>query len=399
MDKKSSLAIFYIFLILSIILAGSEIKNELQATGGENNGEKITPQTFVFVHPGSISSKKDLDFIKYKINEGAQPWTNVFLKVKNLATRGSNALVYVNSKNQNQANISKNEAKKAYANALAWYFTDQEIYAKQAIAILNSWAGLQGFSSGSDQDKLQAGWIGALLGPAAEIMRGYSGWVTTDMQAVQKMFRRAFYPQLKTASSWNGNVDLTQIDALMSIAIFNEDEDAFRLGIKRFKTRVPAYFFLSSDTKVPSIQGDGGNTDVFWHNPIKWVDGLTQETCRDNNHHSQYGMASALHAAEMAWNQGIDLYTPNAERFIAVMELMATQILTGEMQGTCDNNNTTSDLYATWEIGYNHYHNRKGRDLPNTKKLIIEQVRIKGESDWNIFYETLTHANIEYKSN
>ena len=110
-------------------------------------------------------------------------------------------------------------------------------------------------------------------------------------------------------------------------------------------------------------------------------------------------MASALHAAEMAWNQGIDLYTPNADRFTAVMELMATQILTGEMQGTCDDNNTTSDLYATWEIGYNHYHNRKGRDLPNTEKLIIEQVRIKGESDWNIFYETLTHANIEYNSN
>jgi hypothetical protein len=30
-------------------------------------------------------------------------------------------------------------------------------------------------------------------------------------------------------------------------------------------------------------------------------------------------------------------------------------------------------------------------DLPHTKLLIDEKIRIKGQSDWNIFYETLTH--------
>jgi hypothetical protein len=97
----------------------------------------------------------------------------------------------------------------------------------------------------------------------------------------------------------------------------------------------------------------------FWSNPKSWVDGLTQETCRDNGHHAQYGLASALHAAEVAWNQGVDVYGENASRYTAALELMATQIQTGDMQGTCANNTPTNDVFATWEVGYNHFHNRK----------------------------------------
>jgi hypothetical protein len=178
----------------------------------------------------------------------------------------------------------------------------------------------------------------------------------------------------------------------MNIAVFNEDEDAFNMGLERLEKRNPSYFYLESDGGVPSINGDGGNIQNFWSNPTLWVDGLTQETCKDNNHHAQFAMASALHAAEVAWNQGVDVYTDNTERYTATMELLATQILSGKMQGTCANNETNVEYIDTWEIGFNHYHNRKGVYLPNTEKLIFEQVRPKGWSALNIFYETLTHA-------
>jgi len=104
-------------------------------------------------------------------------------------------------------------------------------------------------------------------------------------------------------------------------------------------------------------------------------------------------MASALHVAEVAWNQDVDIYTKNMHRYTATMELMAKQILTGNMQGVCKDNITNQDLYATWEIGYHHYHDRMGIDLPYTLQLIKEQVRSRGQSDWNIFFETLTHAH------
>ncbi|RLS47758.1 MAG: hypothetical protein DWH84_00090 [Planctomycetota bacterium] len=346
-----------------------------------------------FVHPGGVNNKLDLDFVKAKIHAGEQPWTGVFSQVKRLATRGTHELTHISSRN-NDANISKDDARRAYANALSWYYTDDEVYAQQAITVLNAWSKLQGFNGGDDQDKLQAGWIGALFGPAAEIMRGYSGWAPEDMAKVQAMFKRAFYPQLKTASRWNGNVDLTQIDALLNIAVFNEDEAAFQLGIERLRRRNPAYFYLATDSAASrKIDGDGNNLDRFWSNPASWVNGLTQESCRDGNHHSQYAMASAFHAAEVAWNQGVDVYAENRERYTATLELMATQILTGTMQGTCgpQNDATSRDLYDTWEMGYNHYHNRMGIDLPKTKLVINSMVRTKGQSEWNIFYESLTH--------
>lgn len=350
-----------------------------------------------FVHPGALNSKAELDFVKANIQAGAQPWKGKFDQIisSSYATRGPHGRANINSGN-NDANVSRDDAIASYTQALLWYFTGDETYAKRSIAILNSWSHLQRFTAGSEQDRLQAGWIGAVFAPAAEIMRGYPGWTASEIDNLQAMFKRAFYPQLNTASVWNGNVDLTQIDAMMAISVFNEDEVEFNKGLNRLRIRNPAYFYLASDGARPKpIAGDGGNPQTFWFNPSKWIDGLTQETCRDNGHHSQYALGSALHAAEVAWHQGVDVYTENQERYTAAMELMATQLLTGSMQGTCSNNTSSPDRYDTWEVGYNHYHNRAGVALPNTQKLIVEQIRPRApRAVWNLVYETLTHADL-----
>lgn len=350
-----------------------------------------------FVHPGALSSKAELDFVKGRIQAGAQPWKGEFEQIRNsdLATRGPHGLANIDSKNHD-ANLSRDDAAAAYTQALLWYFSEDEVSARRSIAILNSWANLQGFTSGTEQDRLQAGWIGAVFASAAEIMRLYPGWTAGEIGDLQAMFKKAFYPQLNTASSWNGNVDLTQIDAMMAIAVFNEDETEFRQGLARLKLRSPAYFYLKSDGPLPRpIAGDGGDPQKFWSNPAQWIDGLTQETCRDNGHHSQFGLGSALHAAEIAWHQGVDVYSENQQRFTAAMEFMASRFLSGSMQGVCANDVPSSDRYDSWEIGYNHYHRRRGVALPNTRQLINEQIRPHARrSEWNLMYETLTHAEL-----
>ena len=179
---------------------------------------------------------------------------------------------------------------------------------------------------------------------------------------------------------------------MMNIAVFMEDDTLFNMGLERLEKRNPSYFYLDADGGVPPISGDGNNVDKFWSYPTLWMDGLTQETCRDNNHHAQFAMASALHAAEVAWNQGVDVYTENSDRYTSVMELIALQILTGEMQGTCSDNATTVEYIGTWEVGFNHYHNRMEIDMPYTEQLILEKIRPNAWSALNIFYETLTHA-------
>lgn len=351
-----------------------------------------------FVHPGALNSREELDFVKAKIQAGAQPWKDEFDRIKcsSFATRKPHGKTSINSQNNDDEVASRDDATAAYTQALLWYYTGDETYARSAVAILNSWAQLQGFTAGSEQDRLQAGWIGAVFAPAAEIMRLYPGWTAREIGNLQAMFKRAFYPQLNTPSFWNGNVDLTQIDAMMAIAVFNEDEAEFNLGLERLKLRSPAYFYLRSDGPKPkSIEGDHGDLDKFWSNPAKWIDGLTQETCRDNGHHSQFALGSALHAAETAWHQGVDVYSENQNRYTAAMELLATQFVTGSMQGVSSNDIPTADRYDSWEVGYHHYHNRASVALPNTRKLILEQIRPRAtRTDWNLNYETLTHAEL-----
>jgi hypothetical protein len=196
-------------------------------------------------------------------------------------------------------------------------------------------------------------------------------------------------------STWNGNVDLTQIDALLSIAVFLDDQVSFDLGIERLKKRLPAYFYLASD--AASVRNYGGSTDANWGNyspVLKWTDGLTQETCRDNGHHAQFAIAGALSALETAYLQGIDLYTPNQERMIDAMELMALQLNSKDMQGTCGGA-VTADRYNTLEVGYNHYHNRKGIAMPQTQAEIAKELR-NGAQQFNMFHETLTNGDIVY---
>lgn len=350
-----------------------------------------------FVHPGGINAKADLDFVKGRIKAGAQPWKGEFdrLRDSEYATRVAHGQKTINSDTKD-AEVSRDDAIAAYAQALMWYFSDDELSAKGSISILNSWSELQGFTAGSDQDRLQAGWIGSVFASAAEIMRGHPDWPDGDIIRFQAMFRRAFYPQLETASTWNGNVDLTQIDALMAIVVFNEDKENFRKALDRLETRNRAFFYLKSDGPRPlPIAGDGGDPQAFWSNPKRWIDGLTQETCRDNGHHSQFGLGSALHAAEIAWHQGVDVYSENQERYTAAMELLAAQFLSGSMQGVSEDDAPTANRYDSWEVGYNHYHRRKGVALPNTRKLIEEQIRTKApRAVCNLVFDMLTHSEL-----
>jgi hypothetical protein len=350
-----------------------------------------------FVHPGALDSREELDFVKARIQAGDQPWRGEFDRIKGSpqATRRPHGLTHIHSQKRD-ADISRDDALAAYTQALLWYYTDDETYARRSVAILSAWSSLQAFTAGSDQDRLQAGWIGAVLAPAAEIMRLYPGWTPGAIGSLQAMFRRAFYPQLQTASRWNGNVDLTQIDAMMAIAVFNEDEALFNQGLARLRSRSAAYIYLTSDGPRPRpIEGDDGDPEKFWSQPLRWIDGLTQETCRDNGHHAQYGLGSALHAAEVAWHQGIDVYSEVQERYTAAMELLAKQFLTGSMQGVSSNDTPTEQRFNTWEVGYSHYHHRAGVALPYTRRLIVEQIRPRASrTDWNLNYETLTHAEL-----
>lgn len=345
----------------------------------------------VFHHPGALNTNENLDAVSAQIRLKNEPWAGALSQVVAKAKPAGPALLRLDSRNKAEAALSEADAVNAYANALAWRLTGKKIYFRQARKILANLAQFQGFTSGTDQDKLHAGWIGVMYGEAAEIMRSSPDFRKKDIKALQTMFRSTFYPHLLTSSRWNGNVDLTQINALLTLAVFNDDQVAFKGGLERLDARLAAYIYLSGE-KIKPIIGDGGNRETFWFRPVTWVDGLTQETCRDNGHHTQFGLASALNAAEIAWNQGVDVYNRHQTRYVTALELLAKQLLTGDMQGTCQNSKASENLFNTFEVGFHHYHHRMGLNLPYTEKLIVQKIRPNSQSVLNIFHETLTHG-------
>jgi hypothetical protein len=350
-----------------------------------------------FVHPGAVNGQVELDRVRQAIRSAPGSWgaTGRYARLYQWATPYSRTRAPGNTQADEEA--AKQDAQKAYANALAWYYTGETRYAQNAVAVFDVWAStFAGYAVApgvSGQSQLNAGWIGALLGSAAEVLRGHEGWTDPQRAAVRHLFATRFYPALSQESGWNGNVDLTQIDALINIAVFNENRAWFDEAKARLKRRNPRYFYLPTDVGV-------ARSDPSWFNPTRWIAGLTQETCRtntrlpnDNGHHTQYALASALRAAEVAWNQGDEsIYAENQDRYVAAMELLAQQVNTGDMQGTCADPASTKSLFDTWAIGYNHYHRRRGLGLPHSQELLMSTARPK-RSDWNIFFESLTHGS------
>eukprot|EP01084_Bolivina_argentea_P177785 307447_1 len=369
----------------------------------------VSTSAINWIHPGSLDSIEELNFVSKQIKNEQQPWFDWFNIAKNsgYATRTPNAISIFDANDNNNAGKAENDAEAAYIQALLWYYTNNTIYAERSITILNAWSILQNITANNEQNMLVAGWIGADFGAAAEIMRLYTNWSSNDISSFQIMLKRVFYPLLTPMSDWNGNVDLTQIDAIMSIAVFMEDINFFNLGISRLNTRLPSYIYLISDgppsnNVPPPINGNGGNNQNFWYNPLKWIDGLMQETCRDNGHHTQFGLGSAIHALQVAYHQHNDLYSLHQNRITAALELLSLQLRTGDMQGTCSNNKATNDKYDTFEIGYSYYYYIKNVTLQNTNLLLVDYIRVmNGNSPkytqysvLNIVMETMTHANI-----
>jgi len=161
---------------------------------------------------------------------------------------------------------------------------------------------------------------------------------------------------------------------------------------------VHAAYYLTTDGATPyypKTKCNGGGWNWFGQTS-HYVDGICEETCRDLGH-TQYGLAATINAAETAYHQGIDLYGEQCRRITAAMEFHAA-LLTGEpVPSWLCNGSLHMDQHPTWEIGYNHYHNRLGLDLPFTKKLIT-QIRPTGTSrhgaDHHMVWETLTHAEL-----
>ncbi|MZD05842.1 hypothetical protein GTW43_16940 [Streptomyces sp. SID5785] len=365
--------------------------------------ERADAAPAAFAHPGVTVSQGQLDFAKNKVDAGAQPWKSAFdqmmaSKYADLnRTPKPRATVECGSySNPNYGCTDEREdAIAAYTDALAWYFTRDERYAKKSIALMDAWSGTIKDHTNSNAP-LQTGWAGSSWPKAAEIIK-YTydgGWANENR--FRTMLRDVYLPKVINGSNSNGNWELTMTEAAVGISVFLEDKASYDKAMVTFRTRTAAYVYLESDgalpKTVPSQHLDTKDKIVkYWQGQSTFVTGLTQETCRDFTH-TGYGISSISHIAETSRIQGQDLYgTDVGERLRQALGFQSKYQLGEAPPSWLCGGSVTRGLGPVTEVGYNALHTRLGTAMTNTQKL-TEQQRPAGSNNLFVAWETLTHA-------
>ncbi|MGI5282105.1 alginate lyase family protein [Nonomuraea polychroma] len=357
-----------------------------------------------FAHPGVLVSKAQLDFVRSKVNAGAQPWKAAYdqMVASSLAslsrTPKPRAVVECGSySNPNYGcTDERQDALAAYTDALIWYISRDSRYAQKAIQIMDAWSAVITDHTNSNAP-LQTGWAGSSWPRAAEIIRyTYTGWSATGVNRFATMLRNVYLPEvINGRATTNGNWELSMMDAAIGIAVFLEDRAAYDKAVSTFRARMPAYIYLTSDGAFP--KGPAGSSIdtrsevvAYWHGQETFVDGLSQETCRDLTH-TGYGLAAIAHIAETARIQGQDLYPEIADRLRHALGLHAKYQLGAAVPSWLCGGDLTLGLGPVTEVGFNALNHRMGIAMSNTQAL-TERQRPAGTNNLFVAWETLTHA-------
>ena len=351
-----------------------------------------------FTHPGIYSTKAQLDFVKQKIEQGEEPWKSAFNKLleSDPTSREPNPRVIVPGSNDpNERSEMDNmtlDGSHAYASALLFYFTGDKKYADYSIEVLNAWRIYEGGGM-----YLYTTWAASHFINAAELMKHTpgSGWKEADIKTFSTMVNKYMWPRVQAPGvDYGSNHGATANEAQFAIAVFLDDQEKFDTAIENYKWLLPRYVFMNTPNRL---------------------DGECNETCRDISH-TRLGLQGIMYAANTAWNQGVDLWKDDIDRFAAFAELHAG-MMTGETpvpEDICAWKEDQAGIVfcrgnvpwgnpsgqppcneTAWEILYNHISTRLGEPLPFTE-MMTERNRPLGEiSRRAIKWETLLHANID----
>ncbi|OLB77313.1 MAG: hypothetical protein AUI14_16480 [Actinobacteria bacterium 13_2_20CM_2_71_6] len=352
-----------------------------------------------FKHPGVLVSSAQLDFVWAKVQTGAQPWKSAFdsMRASQYASLSRTPKPRANVECGSHSNPNfgcsdeRTDALAAYADALTWYLTRDDRYAKKAIQLMDAWSATIRTHTNSNAP-LQTGWAGTGWSRAAELIRyAYpGGWPNAGRFAT--MLRTVYLPVFINGSGANGNWELIMTDAAMGISVFLDDKASFDKALALWRGRVPAYIYLKSDGPTqlspPAHKKTGAALTKYWYGQKTLVDGLAQETCRDFGH-TAMGFNAAFHSAETARIQGIDLWGEQKTRFAAGLEFHAAYETGKAVPSWLCGGKVNKGTGQYWEVAYDALHTRLGIGLPNTEKLLASR-RPVGTDGHSTGWETLT---------
>ncbi|MGZ3144188.1 alginate lyase family protein [Lentzea chajnantorensis] len=355
-----------------------------------------------FTHPGVVVSRPQLDFVRAKVQAGAQPWKTAYDRMMASKYADLNRVpkprAVVECGSYSNPNLGctdeREDAIAAYTMSLAWYITRDDRYAQKAIQLMDAWSATIRDHTGSNAP-LQTAWSASSWPKAAEIIEHVRGnWPNSGRFAT--MLRDVHLPEIGNGRvDTAGNWELSMMEATLGIAVFLEDRAVYDRAVGIFRGRLPAFIYLTGDGALPKTRPGSavdtrGEIISYWYGQDTFVDGLTQETCRDFTH-TAYGLAAAAHFAETARHQGQDLWGEIRERMRHAWGLH-TRYQNGEPTPSWLCGGTLNrHLGPTSEVSFTALSTRLGIGMANTQ-LYTESQRPQGTDNLFVAWETLTHA-------
>ncbi|WP_163400090.1 DUF7594 domain-containing protein [Flavobacterium fluviatile] len=312
-----------------------------------------------FVHPGITHKKSDLDRMKYMVATQVEPY---YTSYQNMVADSKSSFNYVVQGNETFTELGRdsgvnegawnNDIRAAYYNAIRWYITGDVRHAEKAIEIFKAWRNLTSVTSGGT-DSLSGG-IAYIMIEAAEIIKStYPGWAAADMQAFKDMLVYPGYSSTIAVTGPNktfywmayqgdpgrhGNQGLSGWRTIMAMGIFLDNEKMYDRALKYIQGDLALHLddipypagprtstTLASSTEYFDTYNTSNSTTIqnYGYNEVMtnyiWENGQCQESSRDQQH-TAFGIGLLTSMAEMAWNQGVDLYSHANNRLLLGLE-------------------------------------------------------------------------------
>ena len=312
-----------------------------------------------FVHPGIQHKKSDLQRMKAAIDMGMEPWASSFDDLAadtysqyTYSVKGNPAMTEIRRGVTNNYAYEKDMVA-AYQNALMWWLTDDQRHADKAIEILNTWSNLTSVGG----IPLDVALYGAPMINAAELIKhSDAGWAEEDMQKFSDML---VYPGYSSTTIPQDDIDTE--NHTFYWGIYNGDPNrAGNQDLACYKTMLAMGIFLDNDTiydralryitgqkhrpdDLPYESGPKYSTMELSNNGYRilydwrqeftiedygydgvltnyiYDNGQCQESSRDQTH-AMYGVSLLSQIAEVAWNQGDDVYSMADNRILKGLE-------------------------------------------------------------------------------
>eukprot|EP00775_Hariotina_reticulata_P008807 gene8807-8986_t len=330
-----------------------------------------------FTHPGTLMGPGELNLLRQRAARAVevdQVWLAALqsLLADTPVSYTPHALTDVlvewdNGPKRGHDELVEKDGKMVYMQTCAWLVTNDDRYARNAAGIINSWA-RQNRSFAGKNAPLEAGWGVDSMARSVELLKcTWPGWNAELEGRFLSWVNRLIMPQLN-------------------------NEMLERLPLANWQTTV-----AECKAQLAILTGN----KALWEDALRWWHrvfdayvkpcGECGETSRDL-YHSQFGMGGLIQLAEIAWHQGVNLYSSHNSRLVNMMEFHAYITNGGKPKECCYPLKGIGFLPCGWEVGYNHYVNRMGLQLPETAKLLAAHRPEKYVFHWGL--GTLTH----YKS-